>query len=134
MEQGVRPAFTIVALAALAACSPAQSGERTIVIDIEHSAFSPQRLEFRQGETVRFIVKNGDPIDHEFIIGNEQVQELHENGTERHHDDKDGEISIPAGEEADTTYTFEEAGRLIFGCHLPGHYDYGMRGEIRVQA
>ncbi len=133
MEQSVRRIFAIIALAAVSACAPAQSGERTVVIDIEHSAFSPQRLEFQQGETVRFIVKNGDPIDHELIIGNEQVQEIHEDGTERHHGEKDGEVSIPAGGEAETTYTFEESGRLIFGCHLPGHYDYGMRGEIRVQ-
>ena len=121
------------ALATLVSCAPAQSGERTVVIDIEHSAFSPERLEFQSGETVRFVLKNGDPIDHEFIIGDEEVQDVHEKGTERHHGTKDGEVSIPSGEEAVTSYTFTEPGTLIFGCHLPGHYDFGMRGEITVQ-
>lgn len=102
-------------------------------MDIEHSAFSPQRLEFRRGETVRFVVVNGDPIDHELIIGDEAVQDAHEKGTEAHHGTKDGEVSVPAGEQAETRYTFAEEGTLIFGCHLPGHYGYGMRGVIRVR-
>lgn len=120
-------------LATFIACAPAQSGERTVVIDIEHSSFSPDRLEFQSGETVRFVLKNGDPIDHEFIIGDEEVQEIHEKGTESHHGSKDGEVSIPSGTEASTSYTFTEPGTLIIGCHLAGHYDFGMRGEITVQ-
>jgi uncharacterized cupredoxin-like copper-binding protein len=32
-----------------------------------------------------------------------------------------------------TTYTFPDTtGELIFGCHLPGHYDFGMRGTVSV--
>lgn len=130
----MRRVLAIIALVAAGACAPAQSGDRTVVIDIEYSAFSPQKLEFQKGETVRFVLNNGDPIDHEFIVGDEAVQGVHEQGTERLHGGKDGEVSVPAGEDAETSYTFTESGTLIFGCHLPGHYDYGMRGEIRVQA
>lgn len=130
----MRRVLAVIALVAAGACAPAQSGERTVVIDIEHSTFSPQKLEFQKGETVRFVLNNRDPIDHEFIVGDEEVQEIHENGTEGDHRGKDGEVSVRAGEDAETSYTFTESGTLIFGCHLPGHYDYGMRGEIRVQA
>jgi uncharacterized cupredoxin-like copper-binding protein len=31
-----------------------------------------------------------------------------------------------------TTWTFEDPGDLIFGCHVPGHYAYGMRGTVTV--
>ena len=35
--------------------------------------------------------------------------------------------------QARQTYTFARAGgTLQFGCHLPGHWAYGMKGEIRV--
>lgn len=129
----MRPLVAVTAAIALSACAPAAGAERTVVLEVEHSSFSPQRLEFERGETVRFVVENGDPIDHELIIGDRAVQALHENGTERHHGAKDGEVSVPAGETAETRYTFEEEGTLIFGCHLPGHYDYGMKGVIRVQ-
>ena len=103
-----------------------------IVIDIHHSAYLPEKLEVERGTVVTFVIENGDPIDHEFILGNEEVQEVHESGTEAHHGAKPGEVSIPAGETRTTTYEFVEPGTLIFGCHLPGHYSYGMRGVVEV--
>jgi uncharacterized cupredoxin-like copper-binding protein len=33
-----------------------------------------------------------------------------------------------------TTFTFDTPGVYEFACHLPGHYEYGMRGEIEVVA
>jgi uncharacterized cupredoxin-like copper-binding protein len=40
---------------------------------------------------------------------------------------------VPAGETVVTTYRFPEVGAsLIFGCHLPGHYDFGMRGTVSI--
>lgn len=116
----------------LGSCAPAAGGERTVTLSIEHSAFDPARLRFEAGDTVRFVVNNTDPIDHELIIGNRQVQAIHEKGTERHHGEKPGEVSVPAGESAQTTYTFERPGTLLFGCHLPDHYRFGMRGTISV--
>ena len=41
---------------------------------------------------------------------------------------------MPAGAVVTTTYRFDGPGRLLYGCHLPGHWAYGMRGEIRVVA
>ena len=78
------------------------------------------------------MIRNTDPIDHEFIVGDEEVQQLHEEGTEAHHGAKPGEITVPAGEQRETTFLFEDEGELIFGCHLPGHYDYGMKGIVRI--
>jgi uncharacterized cupredoxin-like copper-binding protein len=85
-----------------------------------------------QGSTVRFVVDNRDPIDHEFIVGGPAVQRKHENGSHASHGTVPGEVSAPAGSLVETAYTFGEPGTVLFGCHLPGHYDYGMRGEIRV--
>jgi uncharacterized cupredoxin-like copper-binding protein len=96
------------------------------------SRFIPDRFEFEAGTTVTFEVLNKDPIDHEFLIGDEAEQKAHEEGTESHHGDKPGEISIPAGATRSTTYTFDEPGTLLIGCHLPTHYDFGMRGDITV--
>jgi uncharacterized cupredoxin-like copper-binding protein len=127
------PAAAAVALA-VAGCGAGEPGMgfRTIEITVEHSEFDPQEIGVRPGETVRFVILNGDPIDHEFILGDEAVQQRHEDGTEPEHGAKPGEVSIPAGSEAETTFTFDENGGLIFGCHLPGHYAYGMRGLVRI--
>ena len=124
---------------AYAAYATAGTGaDRTIEVVINHSAFDPAKIEVNEGETVTFVLINQDPIDHEFIIGDKASQRAHEFGTEAHHDERPTEISIPAGETVETTVDFDINGflavadPLLFGCHLPGHYDYGMRGVIQV--
>jgi uncharacterized cupredoxin-like copper-binding protein len=116
---------------ALGACSGAGGG-RTVVLDVRHSRFSLEQLHVRPGETVRFVLRNGDPIPHELIVGDRYVQDVHEAGTEAHHGDRPGEVSVAPGATAVTTYRFDRPGRLLFGCHLPGHWAYGMRGAIQV--
>jgi uncharacterized cupredoxin-like copper-binding protein len=108
------------------------SGTQTVAITIRHSRFIPAHVTVRRGATIRFVITNTDPIDHEFILGGEAVQRRHETGTELEHGEVPGEVSTPAGETVGTTYTFLEPGRLLIGCHAPGHYAYGMRGWVRV--
>jgi uncharacterized cupredoxin-like copper-binding protein len=122
------------ALGLLSACSGSPGASQEITIEIEHSSFRPEKLTVEEGTTVTFVIRNTDPIDHEFILGDEEVQRIHELGTEAHHGAKPGEVSIPAEAERTTTYTFEEIGTLIYGCHLPGHYDYGMKGTGTVSS
>ncbi|MBI4260485.1 MAG: hypothetical protein HY658_07955 [Actinobacteria bacterium] len=129
-------ASAALALSACAADVPGPRGTRErprkVVIRIEHSAFLPEEVGVAAGETVRFVLENGDPIGHEFILGDAALQDVHERGTEAHHGDRPGEVSVPSGGTAETTFTFGGGGTLIFGCHLPGHYAYGMRGTVRV--
>ncbi len=129
----VRLASGLAAVATAGLLWPTGEQVRVIEVDIEHSAFEPARITVERGEKVRFVVRNYDPIDHEFLIGDEQTQEIHEKGTETYHGDRPGELSIAAQEVAETTYVFTQETDLIFGCHLPSHYDYGMRGEIIVE-
>jgi uncharacterized cupredoxin-like copper-binding protein len=120
---------------ALAACAPAagsEGGEQTVQVRLRYSRFQPATFEFDAGTTVTFVVTNADPIDHEFILGDESVQLAHERGTEAYHPPRPGEMTVPAGGTRTTTYTFAEPGALILGCHLPGHYAYGMRAVVRV--
>jgi uncharacterized cupredoxin-like copper-binding protein len=108
------------------------AGIRTVHITIHFSSFDPERIDALPGETVRFVIENTDPIDHEFILGDEAVQQIHELGTEAVHPPKPGEVSVPAGTTATTTYTFGQPGELTFACHLPGHFAYGMHGRVTV--
>jgi uncharacterized cupredoxin-like copper-binding protein len=123
----------VLALASAAACSPGPAAsQRTVDVTIHHSRFQPSELSFPAGTTVRFVIRNTDPIDHEFILGDQAVQDRHETGTEPHHGAIPGEVSVPAGQTATTTFRFLEQGLLLMGCHLPGHWDYGMRGLVMV--
>jgi uncharacterized cupredoxin-like copper-binding protein len=115
----------------LGACAPGE-GPDTVEMAIRYSKFDPGRLTVAAGTTVRFVVDNRDPIDHELIVGDREVQGRHENGNHAKHGAVPGEVTAPAGTVVETTYTFDEPGTVLFGCHLPGHYGYGMRGTIRV--
>lgn len=109
-----------------------QRDTRTVKITMRHSRFLPAEFKVREGTTIRFVITNVDPIDHEFILGDEAVQQRHEDGSELEHGHVPGEVTVRAGMVAETTYTFSRTGRLLIGCHAPGHYAYGMKGSVNV--
>jgi uncharacterized cupredoxin-like copper-binding protein len=104
----------------------------TVTVDVHYSHFSISTLHVHQGTTVRFLIVNGDPIHHEFIVGPEAVHRAHELGTEATHPPIPGEVSVAPESVGETFYNFNEPGRVKFACHLPGHYKYGMRGWVVV--
>jgi uncharacterized cupredoxin-like copper-binding protein len=102
-------------------------------VTIQWSRFHPSTFDFAAGTTVRFVIHNTDPIDHEFILGSRAVQDHIEHTAHPDHDGSvPGQISVPAGTTVETTYTFGRPGTVLLGCHIPGHYGYGMRGSVRV--
>ena len=107
-------------------------GEVVVELGIEHSRFSFDRLEVQQGSSVRFVVRNSDPIAHELIVGDDDVHLRHRDGSEAAHPPVPGEVSVGPNATASTVYVFDEAGTVEYACHLPGHLDYGMRGEVVV--
>jgi uncharacterized cupredoxin-like copper-binding protein len=109
-------------------------GTVTVELELHHSRFRPARLRVVEGTTVRFVVHNTDPIDHELIVGDDAVHRRHEQGSEPFHEPKPGEVSVLAGETGETTYHFSERGTVVMACHLPRHLTYGMRGEVEVVA
>jgi len=100
---------------------------RTVEITARWSHYTPAVVTAERGSTLRLVVRNTDPIDHELIVGDQAVQDAHEHGNQAHHD-APGEISVPAHGVAVTWW--KVTGNTMFGCHMPGHWDYGMRGVI----
>jgi uncharacterized cupredoxin-like copper-binding protein len=107
-------------------------GDVTVQVDIEHSLFAPDHLRLVEGTRLRFVVVNGDPLNHELIVGPPDVHARHANGTEAEHPSIPGEVSLGPNDTAITTFRFEQPGTFEFACHLPGHYEYGMHGEVEV--
>ncbi len=130
----VRAAALLLLVAA--GCSSragAGTSQETVTLTMRYSRFTPSTVEVSPGATVGVVVRNLDPIAHELIFGDQAVQDLHERGTETSHGDRPGEVTVPAGATVATTYTFPRSGTVLLGCHLPGHYAYGMRGTVRVE-
>ena len=114
--------------------SAGPSGPPTIEIRAFHSRFEPDRVTVKPGSTVRFVIHNADPIDHEFIIGPTETHDIHERGEPHFHTGAvRGEVTVPAGATVETTWTFGPSGDVAYGCHLAGHWTYGMHGKALVR-
>jgi uncharacterized cupredoxin-like copper-binding protein len=117
---------------------PAIAAAREITIEMtDHMRFTPDQLQVKQGETIRFTVKNSGKMRHEWVIGNEK--ELVEHAAEMkkmkagsHKHDMANAISLGAGEQGTLNWTFDKAESLAMACFEPGHYEAGMRGGINV--
>jgi uncharacterized cupredoxin-like copper-binding protein len=127
---GVLP-LAIISLVALGGCGNGQGSEATV--GIHYSRFVPETVTLPAGVPVTITLENGDPIEHEWIVGTADVHERHRTGTEPFHDAVPTEVTIPAFAEKKTTITFDEPGTYEYICHLPGHEAYGMVGTLLVE-
>ena len=97
--------------------------------------FRPDRLAVRPGEQVRFWLRNGGEIEHEFVIGTVEDNRRHMKAMEMHpdmqHDDPNGRRLKP-GATGEILWQFTRAGTFEFACLIPGHYQAGMAGTIVV--
>jgi uncharacterized cupredoxin-like copper-binding protein len=105
----------------------------TIDIVIRYSQFEPAKIAVPMGVPVTITLRNTDPIDHEWIVGDDAVHAIHRTGTELLHPSRPTEVVIPAGESRTTVVTFESVGTLQFICHLPAHEAYGMVGSVTIR-
>jgi uncharacterized cupredoxin-like copper-binding protein len=124
-----------VALAGIGAALAAAAGQAGAPVEIRmrYSAYAPATIEAIAGRPVTFVLRNDDPIDHEWIVGDDAVHQRHRDGTESVHASRPTEVSVPAGAVRETTVTFETPGAYRFICHLPGHEAYGMVGTVVVR-
>jgi uncharacterized cupredoxin-like copper-binding protein len=125
-----RPLAATLLLVGVAACAGARA--QAIEIDIRYSRFSPAEISVPAGVPVTFVLRNEDPIDHEWIVGDDALHAIHRVGTEPLHGDRPTEVILPALETRTTVVTFDEPGRFLYICHLPAHEAYGMTGVVTV--
>jgi len=104
-----------------------------VEIVIHYSKFEPSEITVPMGVPVTITLRNDDPIDHEWIVGDEAVHAVHRVGTEPLHPDRPTEVVIPALSSQATVVTFESTGRLQFICHLPLHEKFSMVGTITIR-
>jgi uncharacterized cupredoxin-like copper-binding protein len=126
----VKPAVVALSLlvAVAGACAPA--APRAVEITIHYSHYSSTRIDVPAGVPITFTIRNDDPIDHEWMLGDMAMHERHRTGTEAVHASRPDEITIPARSIRTTTLTFPVPMTLQYMCHLPGHEVYGMVGVL----
>src|SRR5450830_891021 len=109
---------------------------RTIKVDMsDNMRFTPERLQVKAGDTIRFVVSNSGKIRHELVFGNEAQLKAHyaamlKNPEMEHADDN--QITLEPGKSGELIWQFTQAGTVNFACLQPGHYDAGMKGSVTV--
>jgi uncharacterized cupredoxin-like copper-binding protein len=114
--------------------------DRVVKISMRDLSFVPNELDVKTGETIRFIVTNDSEADHDFTLGDVATQTAHrkemaeamEKAGEIHHHHDANAISVKAHESGELIWKFTRPGAFEFDCNVPGHYEAGMKGVIRV--
>jgi len=116
----------------------AKAAKRTIEITMtDNMRFTPDRIDVKQGETVRIVIKNQGKMLHEFVLGTKKELEEHaalmlKFPTMEHSEPYMAHVA--AGKTGDIVWTFNRAGEFDFACLIAGHYQAGMVGKLRVAA
>lgn len=111
---------------------------RTIRITMtDNMRFSPDRIEVRQGETVKLVVRNAGKTMHELVLGTKKDLDEHAALMARfpgmEHEEQHM-THVKAGKTGEIIWTYNRAGEFDFACLIPGHYQAGMIGKINVIA
>lgn len=109
---------------------------RTIAVDMSDAMrFTPATIRAKQGETIRFVVKNTGKLGHEFVLGSAQDLKDHYEVMKKHpemeHAD-DNMLTVKPGQSGELIWQFTEAGTVGFACLHVGHFDAGMKGVVNV--
>lgn len=124
------------------AASPGNPGNlaqvsRTIEVTMEDNRFKPSEINVKQGETIKFMLKNTGKKKHEMVIGTPEELDKHAKMMKKfpdmEHSDEPNVITVDPGKTGELIWQFTEAGTVNFECPLPGH-SKGMRGTVLVEA
>jgi uncharacterized cupredoxin-like copper-binding protein len=116
----------------------AKAVRRTIELRMSDTMrFTPDRIEVRQGDTVRIVLKNDGKMLHEFVIGTKKELEEHAALMVKFPTMEHSEpymAHVPVGKTGEIVWMFNRAGEFDFACLISGHYQAGMVGKIKVAA
>ena len=140
--------------------APADKATRTVEVTLRDIAFEPKSLDVKAGETMRFVLVNKGQLLHEFNLGDAAMHAEHQKHmlmmqqmgmltpTAMQHDmskmdhsqhdmsgmahDDPNTVMLEPGQSAELTWTFSQSTGLEFACNIPGHYQAGMVGTIKV--
>ena len=130
------------------------TGAPVRVVMNDRFRYQPASIMVPAGHRVTFAVHNAGRLPHEFILGDRATQLDHERQmqaapsgighthTHAHMHDPaaaasasdGGALTVPPGQTRRLTWTFEEPGIVLYGCHVLGHWAAGMKGTIVVLA
>ena len=108
---------------------------RIIKITTTENIFLPNEIYVKEGETIKFVVKNAGNKKHEMIINTMSNLKKYAKKKRNNPEIKTiglNHIQLDPGEHKALIWEFTKTGTINFACPLPGHFK-GMRGKINVE-
>jgi uncharacterized cupredoxin-like copper-binding protein len=142
-EAGARPATPPIT-------PGSSSAAREVNIVLKDWIFLPDPVDVVPGETVLLHVVNGGLEIHELVIGDQAVQDAWEAAELTTVGAPPGptpvvsvppglagiRVVVPSGQRVDVMWAVPsspaEVSGLLLGCHIPGHWEKGMRADVVV--
>ena len=115
---------------------PARTIEVVMADGSDGMRFSPDRVDARSGEQIRFAIRNAGTVDHEFFLGTRDANKRHAEMMAAMPDMKHADsnaVTVAPGGSATLVWRFTHKGDFEFACLVPGHYALGMHGTVAVR-
>jgi putative spermidine/putrescine transport system substrate-binding protein len=110
---------------------------RTITVTMsDNMRFTPEHIEARKGETIRFVLQNQGRMRHELVLGDKEALLRHAAMMKMMPDMQHSGpnmASLAPGEHGEMIWKFTRPGIVSFACLQVGHLEAGMRGAVSVQ-
>ena len=109
---------------------------RAIAVDMNDlMRFAPSDIVVKQGETIRFVVSNKGKLVHEMVLGTMDQLKAHGESMQMNpdvsHDDPSA-ARVDPGRKKALVWQFTKVGDVYYACLIPGHFEAGMVGKIKV--
>lgn len=116
----------------------AKAVNRTVTFTMtDKMRFNPEKLEVKQGETIKFVIKNGGKVMHEMVLGTKKDLDEHAAMMVKFPDMEHEEpymAHVGPGKTGEIIWTFNKPGTFDYACLIAGHYQAGMVGKVTVLA
>jgi uncharacterized cupredoxin-like copper-binding protein len=118
------------------AAEPKEAQRRIEIRMTDDMRFTPSHIDVREGEVLRLRAVNRGKVMHEIVIGTPDELRAHAELMKRHPNMEHEEpymAHVSPGRSGDVVWHFNRPGDFEFACLIPGHFEAGMRGTIRVK-
>lgn len=98
--------------------------------------FEPAEVSIQRGETIRFVITNHGQLLHEMVLGTADALKEHAALMRRFPNMEHADANmahVRPGAQGEIIWQFNTPGVYQFACLIPGHYEAGMVGQVRVQ-
>ena len=113
-----------------------KKAKRTVRVDMtDQMRFHPVEITVKRGEIVRFVPVNKGQVLHEMVLGTMDDLKNHAELMRKHpgmEHDEPHMAHVAPGKSGEMGWQFTHTGEFYYGCLIPGHFEAGMVGKVKV--